>query len=189
MSRDGSVSFAFAGCRRRFRLAWGDLIQLQEACDAGPLHVLRRLSGLDWRVGDIDAPLLLGLVGGGMAWADAEALMAEHVTPVAPARFLPAAQLVLASALSGDPEDQPAKPPKSREASRSTVRDKVSVADLYGAAAAIGWSPDVVKRLSVWEFSAAVSGWAAANCPDDGKLSASEADELWIMVQDRMARN
>jgi len=38
--------------------------------------------------------------------------------------------------------------------------------------------------MSVWAFFAAIDGWMAAHCPEDGKsLSASEQDDLWNWLQ------
>ena len=46
----------------------------------------------------------------------------------------------------------------------------------------MGMSPEVVDRTSFWQFLAAWNGYVAANTPDNGKLTASEADALfeWI---------
>ncbi|MGB3044538.1 MAG: hypothetical protein WBB98_15265 [Xanthobacteraceae bacterium] len=39
--------------------------------------------------------------------------------------------------------------------------------------------------MSVWQFAAAVEGWAKVHCPDDDKtLSAEEADDLWEWLND-----
>jgi len=39
--------------------------------------------------------------------------------------------------------------------------------------------------MSMWQFMAAVDGWAQAHNPDDeNTLSADEVDELWDMVKD-----
>lgn len=54
-------------------------------------------------------------------------------------------------------------------------------------AAAIGLSPSEMKASSIWEFFAAVEGFAKANSPDDGTLTKSEEDELFEMVQAKAA--
>ncbi len=40
--------------------------------------------------------------------------------------------------------------------------------------------------MSMWEFAAAVDGYAEAHSPDDRSLSASEVDDLWNMVTHKM---
>ena len=48
----------------------------------------------------------------------------------------------------------------------------------------MGFSPQQVDAMSMWQFMAAVEGWARAHDPDAaGKLSASEKDDLWEMVR------
>jgi hypothetical protein len=37
--------------------------------------------------------------------------------------------------------------------------------------------------MSVWQYMAAVDGFVQANSPDDGRMSASEADDLWDWMQ------
>ena len=67
MSRDASLELDWADGRYTFRLAWAELEQLQEACDAGPYVILNRLIDGSWRIADISNVIRLGLVGGGMA--------------------------------------------------------------------------------------------------------------------------
>lgn len=48
----------------------------------------------------------------------------------------------------------------------------------------MGFSPDEVDRMSLWQFMAAAEGFARANDPDAAKeLSAGEADDLWKWMQ------
>lgn len=39
--------------------------------------------------------------------------------------------------------------------------------------------------MSVWQFYAAVEGYVAAHCPDDGKMSDREADELFEWLKSK----
>lgn len=43
----------------------------------------------------------------------------------------------------------------------------------------IGFTPQQVNEMSVWQFMAAVDGYVEANSTDDGSLSAKEIDDLW----------
>ncbi len=43
-----------------------------------------------------------------------------------------------------------------------------------------------MKEMSVWEYMAAVEGYAKAHNPEqNGGLSETEKDELWELVQER----
>ncbi|MNL52494.1 hypothetical protein D3C87_1756780 [compost metagenome] len=47
----------------------------------------------------------------------------------------------------------------------------------------IGFTPQQVNEMTVWQFMAAVDGYVEANTPDDGSLTTQEIDELWDWVQ------
>lgn len=46
----------------------------------------------------------------------------------------------------------------------------------------MGFSPQQVRAMSMWQFMAALDGYIAANTPEDDGLSVKEADDLfeWI---------
>jgi hypothetical protein len=71
MSRHGEITLGWGDGDYRFRLGYGQLRQLQEACDAGPAWIANRLRGDQWRVEDVRETLRLGLIGGGMAQGEA----------------------------------------------------------------------------------------------------------------------
>lgn len=50
--------------------------------------------------------------------------------------------------------------------------------------AAMGFTPQHVDQMSVWQFFAALDGWLEANTSGEG-LSESEKDDLWDWMQDR----
>lgn len=106
MSRDGSADVFFGDGEHRFRLAIGELEELQEKTGAGPLALLDRLGGQDWRTGDVSETLRIGLIGGGMKPQDAHRLVERYV------RGLPdwaynakLAYVVLAAAVTGAPDE------------------------------------------------------------------------------------
>lgn len=115
MSRDGSIDLDFADGTYHFRLAWGELGKLQEACDAGPYVVLDRLMSGRWRVSDISETIRLGLIGGGQEPAKALKLMRDYVQERPPLESLVLAQRVLGAAVVGTPEEEVGK--KSEAAS------------------------------------------------------------------------
>jgi len=106
MSRDGSVTLAWADGDYTFRLAWGELIKLQEACDAGPGFVLQRLMTNDCRVQDISHTIRLGLIGGGMEPAKALQMVRDYVESRPPLESRMLAAGILGIAWAG-PEDEP----------------------------------------------------------------------------------
>lgn len=143
-SRAGEVELAFGTETYCFRLPIGGWRKVQEACDAGPPELLARLSapfeamragvkaadvirsGLlgRWRVDDVRAPILHGLIGGGMEPPKAAALVREWVDERPLLEPLSVAYQVVLASISG-PEDEDASgesegetgPPLSPEAS------------------------------------------------------------------------
>lgn len=103
--RDATVTFDWADGTYSFRLAWGQLAELQEKCDAGPYVVLQRLHSGEWRIEDISNIIRLGLIGGGMAPSPALKLTRAYVEARPPMESLIPAQVILSAALMGAPEE------------------------------------------------------------------------------------
>lgn len=106
MSRDGSVTFAWADGEYTFRLALGQLRELQEKADAGPAYILNRLQSGRWLVDDARETLRLGLIGGGMKPADALKLIQRYFDERPLLESIHPAAAVLLAALVGA-EDEP----------------------------------------------------------------------------------
>lgn len=106
MSRAAEVTLDFAGGRRLFRLPNGAVRRLQEACDAGPNHILNRLMDGSWRLEDLRETLLHGLIGGETPQREAQDLIEKWFDPEPKQQFLPVAQAVLLAWLVGA-EDEP----------------------------------------------------------------------------------
>lgn len=107
MSRDGSITLPFADGPKVFRLAWGELVKLQEACDAGPYVVYQRLMLGNWKIGDISNTIRLGLIGGGLTPDKALGFVRDYVETRPPLESLPLAQGILGTALQGAPDEPP----------------------------------------------------------------------------------
>lgn len=118
MSRDGSLTSDFADDTYEFRLAWGELIKLQEARDTGPYVILDRLLTGRWHVQDIADVIRLGLVGGGMEPVKALKLVRSYVEERVPLENLVLAQRVLGAGLIGTSEEEVGK--KSEAASQKS---------------------------------------------------------------------
>lgn len=118
MSRDGSLTSDFADGTYQFRLAWGELIKLQEARDTGPYVILDRLLTGRWHVQDISDVIRLGLVGAGMEPVKALKLVRSYVEERVPLENLVLAQRVLGAGLIGTSEEEVGK--KSEAASQKS---------------------------------------------------------------------
>lgn len=112
MSRSGQISFAWADGEHTFALKIGQLIELQEKCDAGPPVVLARLESGAWRVSDVRETIRLGLIGGGASPTDALKLTIRYVDERPLGESSLVAQLILAAALFGAPEGAEDSPPE-----------------------------------------------------------------------------
>lgn len=78
-NRNGVVSFEFGDGEHHFRLAFGELEELQEKTGVGPFVLLQRLINGEWRVGDVRETLRVGLIGAGMEPLAALALVRRYV--------------------------------------------------------------------------------------------------------------
>ncbi len=105
MSRDASITLDWAGGTSHFRLGWGELAKLQEACDAGPFVVLERLNSGACRLEDISGVIRWGLIGGGLPPVDAAKTVRLFVEGVPPADNRLTAYAVLSAACYGAPEE------------------------------------------------------------------------------------
>ncbi len=106
MSRDASVTLDWADGSYHFRLAWGELAKLQEACDAGPFVILDRLNSGACRVEDISNVIRLGLIGGGMEPVPALKKVRDYVEGRPPAESRLTAYAVLSAGCYGAPEEE-----------------------------------------------------------------------------------
>lgn len=103
--RSARLEFDWGDGTYEFRLAWGQLIELQEKCDAGPYIVLQRLQTGAWKMQDISNVIRLGLIGGGMSAVDALKKTRAYVEAFPPLDNLMPAQAILAAALMGAPDE------------------------------------------------------------------------------------
>ena len=119
MARDASIELDWADGTYVFRLAWGELEKLQEACDAGPYVILSRLTDGTWRIGDVSNTIRLGLIGGGLTPVEALHKVREYVEKRPPVENLMTARAILSAGLVGAPEEKLEK--KAGRRTRSTT--------------------------------------------------------------------
>ena len=114
MSRNGEITLNFADSEARtFRLAIGQLLELQDKCNAGPAEIATRLQDGRWRVEDVTETIRLGLIGGGMSPAEANTLVRRYVHERPLLESIMYAQAIIMSALIGDPKEQVGKKRKA----------------------------------------------------------------------------
>lgn len=115
MSRDASISLDWADGTYTFRLAWAQLSELQEKCDAGPFVILDRLGHGSWKIEDIANVMRLGLIGGGLEPVKALKLTRAYVETRPPMENLMYAQAILSVAVMGAPDEDGSKKNESPE--------------------------------------------------------------------------
>jgi hypothetical protein len=93
-----------------FRLAWAELAELQEQCDAGPFVILDRLQTRQWRIQDVSNIIRLGLIGGGMEPVKALKLVRSYVEARPPMENVIYASGILSAGLMGAPDEPPGEP-------------------------------------------------------------------------------
>ena len=106
MSRDAKIELAWADGDYTFRLAWGQLAELQEKTDCGPYVVLQRLMDGTWFTTDISNVIRLGLIGGGAEPSKALGLVRAYVEDRPPVENVPIAQAILYAACMGAQDDK-----------------------------------------------------------------------------------
>lgn len=124
--RDAQITLTWADGDYVFRLGWGEIELLQEACDAGPYVLLARLNDHSFRIADISQTIRLGLIGGGMAPVDALKLVRTYVEARPPAENLMFAQAILAAGCIGAPDEKLGELDAPNQESRSTISREAS---------------------------------------------------------------
>ncbi len=109
MSRDASTSAVFGDDEHTFRMALGELRELQEKTGVSPFAVLARLVAYMPMVDDAPEIIRLGLVGGGMVPVDAVRLTERYARQRPPAESIPLATAILKAGLLGVPDEKPGK--------------------------------------------------------------------------------
>lgn len=115
MSADGSITLAWGDGDHKFRLALGELRELQETINKprvligadpiGPMSLLRLLRGIDAWPDEVREVLRIGLIGGGEKPLEAARLVKNYVDGRPLAESCPPAAAVLTAALVGVPDD------------------------------------------------------------------------------------
>jgi hypothetical protein len=131
------ADLTWAGGEHTFLLNIDLLRALQVKCDAGPMHILQRLSTGEWYVDDIIEPIRLGLEGGGTEKGEARRLITRHIGKDEPlTSFVLLAKAILMASLYGAEDDAPGEPKagESQNQTRSLAENGDGPASIDGAA-------------------------------------------------------
>lgn len=128
MSRSATITLTWADGDHAFRLAWGQIIELQEKTGCGPAFLYARLAAGQWMAGDVAETIRLGLIGGGMTPAEALRLTRAYVHERPLLESVPVAYAILGAALSGAGEAEEPEPWPGKTAPGATAPDP-SLAD------------------------------------------------------------
>lgn len=114
MSRDASITLAWADDDYVFRLAWGEIVKLQEATGCGAQFILDRMEGRllphdSWHIEDVSHIIRLGLIGGGLEPAKALKLVRHYVESRPPMENFRYAHAILMAGLFGAPDEDALK--------------------------------------------------------------------------------
>jgi len=125
-NRNGQIELDFGDGTYSFRLGWGELQKLQEACDAGPFAIFNRLGDYSFKAQDVREILRLGLIGGGLEPTKALQLVRDYVEERPLMENVPLCQAVLGSALVGAPEEETAKKSKAAGKEQKTASRRLT---------------------------------------------------------------
>lgn len=105
--RHGEITFEWGDGEHTFRLALGQLRELEDKRVGGFRKVQRRIAEDRWYVDDIREVVRLGLIGGGKTPIEALALVKRYVDDRPLGENVIPAVRILHAALFGPEEDQP----------------------------------------------------------------------------------
>ncbi len=105
MARSADITLDWADGTYLFRLAIGQLRELQEKAKVGPLRLLKNLIADDWMVDDAPNIIRLGLIGGGMPPAEALKKVRVYVEDRPPAENTQVALAVLMCGIYGSDQE------------------------------------------------------------------------------------
>lgn len=120
--KHGAVDLVWADGAHTFRLAIGQLRELQDKTGCGPMELFKRLGAGTWRVDDVYETIRIGLIGGGKKPPEALALGQRYVLERPLVESVQVAQAVLMVTLYGNMEDdKPGEQPGRGSESGPTV--------------------------------------------------------------------
>lgn len=180
--RNARITEFFGDDMYDFRLAYGELLELQEKTGVGPFALYRRFMNDDWLVGDIYETIRLGLVGGKMAPKEAFKLATKHVKGNPPMDHLNLARMILIAGLHGAPDEDRAGRSRDDETAQDDEDGKLKSREAYGFGAVAGFNPQEVDDMTLHQIKAAFDGYSDHHSASNGGMTESEKEDLFDMV-------
>jgi hypothetical protein len=143
-TRTARIEIDWADGTHVFRLAFRELIELDEKRQCGPYELLQRIQAGTWRAQDVREVIRIGLIGGGMEPGKALAMTRRYVEEVPDwsTNSLIAAAILMAAVAGNEVEepgkseavDEAAQAPAKTDASRSPPFSEAPPSSEYSAA-------------------------------------------------------
>lgn len=114
-----SVTIPFGDGEHTFRLAIGELRELQDKVGIGPAALLDRLAQKRWLADDARETIRLGLIGAGLDPLQAMKLVRRYVDERPWGESVPIAVRILVAAIIGPAEDPAGKHPAEEAATQA----------------------------------------------------------------------
>jgi hypothetical protein len=109
-TRTARIEIDWADGTHAFRLAFRELIELDEKRQCGPFELLNRIQSGTWRAEDVREVIRIGLIGGGMEPGKALAMVRRYVEEVPDWHSNSIiASAILMAALAGNEVEDPGK--------------------------------------------------------------------------------
>lgn len=149
------VYVEWAGKERLFRLSFGNVLALEEACSEAAIGaIFQRLSSGTFRAAEVYHTLRLALIGGGLPTLDAKQLMEKHFdhTP-----------LLENAALAGDILIALMTGVESDEAHNEGDPEPIKFSEISQVCRTFHVSPDELRAMSYADVVNMIRGFNAAN--------------------------
>lgn len=114
-NRSARITLTWADGKHEFRLAIGELRELQEKTNQGIRSIARRISSGDEFVDEVREVIRIGLIGGGMAPPKALKLVERYVDGRPLIENISTAQAIAFAAIVGAPEESVGKKAEAAE--------------------------------------------------------------------------
>lgn len=121
MAANGEIELTWGDGEHKFNIAKiGQVLELEEKCDAGVATIMQRLRTGTFFFNDFRETLRLGLIGGGLAPPDAMRLVRRYVDERPWQESVLPAQAILMRAMIGVPGDDVGKKPTADQTTTET---------------------------------------------------------------------
>lgn len=183
-NRDASITEEFGDGEYKFRLGWKEWIELQEQTGVGPFALFRRLTNDNWKIKDISEVIRIALIGGGLTPKEAGSLIRNYVVNRPPMENHTLAQAIVLCGVFGAPKEE-----KNDKQVTTDDDDLIDTDELYGAGGAVGFNPQEVDAMSMYQFATAVNGIVESRSGGSGKMSKKDEDQVFALVMEDMAKD